>query len=363
MTTGLESGTQLADRILAEIQFAAPGALDRPASREQLRKRIHRLLSDAGYPSAAPERRSITLLQAEIHGFDELSDSYPATVVVNMLNRYLALMTEIISRYGGTLDKLAGNNLLVVFGAPQQQSDHVSQALACAVEMQQIMSRCNQQNGALQLPPLYVGIGVHSGEVVAGPIGANLRHEYTVVGSQVSLASRIAAQSLRGQVLISEQTYRLARDFVLVGEPGKLQLQSRRQPLQLYELLGTTKPRAMTVPRREVRKSPRVQVQMPCYFQRLNGSAVLETLHCGQVMDLSYHGLRMVSPVPLEAFGEIKVALSLQLLGARTSNIYARIIKAESDLPGYRCSMEFTDVDLAGQQAIKQFVDSQVCNA
>jgi hypothetical protein len=69
----------------------------------------------------------------------------------------------------------------------------------------------------------------------------------------------------------------------------------------------------------------------------------------------------MISPVPLEASNEIKMALSLQLLGNRTSDIYARIVLADAEQQGCRCSIEFTDVDLVGRQTIKQFVDSQVC--
>jgi adenylate cyclase len=370
MTSGRQSGAELAERILAEVQLAAPAALERGNSREQLRKRINKLLTDEGYPDAAPERRAVTIVQAQLHGFPALIDSHSPTAVIGMLNRYLAQMTEIIEAHGGSAERLDGEGLTVLFGSARQQHEPVAQALACAVEMQQAMTRYNQQNTALQLPPLYMGIGIHSGEVLTGTVGTHLRREHSVIGPALSMAARIAAQGLRGQVLLSEDSYRLAREFILAAEPVRLQVRGRRA-LLVYELLGTMRPRAMTVPRRDVRKSPRVPVQMPCYFRCVDGREVLEPLHCGQVLDLGYHGLRMVSPVPLENCGEVKMALSLQLLGARTSDIYARVVKAETDMretvipktvtSEYRCSMEFVDVDLLGQQAIKQFVDSQVC--
>jgi adenylate cyclase len=361
MASGRHSGTELAERILAEMQLAAPGSLsERGAGREQLRQRIIKLLSTAGYPADPPARCAVTLLQAELRGFSDLIERYPAGVVVNMLNRYLALMTEVIGSHGGAIDKLLGDSILVLFGAPSLEIP-VQQALACAVEMQQTMARCNQQNEALQLPPLYMGIGIHSGTVVAGAIGARLRQEYTVIGGEVHLVANIAAQSLRGQVLLSENSYRLAREFILTATPSKLQVRGRPAPVTLYELLGTMRPHAMTVPRREVRKSPRVRVQIPCYFQQVEGRAVLNTLHCGQVVDLGYHGLRMISPVPLNVCGEIKITLSLFLLGQRTSEVYARILTAEPDTSGCRCSLEFIDIDLRGQQALKEFVDSRLC--
>jgi adenylate cyclase len=356
---GRRSGSELVERILAEVQLNAVTVLPVNA-REQLRKRLERLLTDAGYPDATPERRQVTILIADIRGFTSLAETYPANIVVSMLNRYLALMIEIAIRYHGTIDKLMGDAVMVVFGAPEHQPDHVQNALACAVEMQQAMSQFNQQNETLQLPPMYIGIGINSGEVIAGPIGSPLHREYTVIGSEVNLAGRIEAQSLRGQVLIGESTYRHAREHILVGAPTRVMVKGKRAVVTLYELLGTTKPRLMTVPRREIRKSPRVQIQMPCYFQQLRDKSVLPALHCGQVVDMGYHGLRMVSPVPLESYGEIKMAISLQLLGSRTSDVYARVVAADAITDGFNCSMEFTDIDMAAQQTIKQFVDSQI---
>lgn len=353
------SSTELVERILAEIQLTTSASLQ-GAPREQLRKRLERLLGDAGYPGELAERRAVSVLMADLRGFPELAETRPAQAVVNLLNRFLATTMDITARYGGTIDKISGDAVVVVFGAPLAQADHVQNALACAVEMQQSMAAFNQQNQTLGLPHLYLGIGINSGEVVAGLIGSPLHREYTVIGSEVALAARIEAQSLRGQVLIGETTYRLARDHVLVGEPNRVTVKGRRALSTVYELLGTTRPRLMTVPRREVRKSPRVETLMPCYFQQMHENAALPSLYCGQVVDMGYHGLRMISPVALESCGEIKMALSMQLFGARTTDIYARVISADTGGEGFRCSMEFTDMDRAGQQAIKQFVDSQI---
>jgi adenylate cyclase len=328
MSFGRQSGAELIERILAEVHSTFPSTVGQALDDEKLRKRLGRLLDHSGYFTQQPERRSVTILVTELRGFDTATELQAPAAVINLFNRYLALMTEVIARHNGVLDKLGGHSLTVLFGAPQPDTDHAAHALACAAEMQQAMSRFNQQNEVLQLSPLFMGIGINSGDAVVGAVGATLHQEPAVLGHVVMVTARIAAQSLRGQVLLSDATYRLVRDFVLVGELNSLRLRSRRIPVNVYELLGTTRPRALTVPRREVRKSPRVPVQMPCYFQAVKGTSGVGPLYCGQVLDVSYQGLRMISPVQLEAFSEVKMALSLQLLGNRTSDVYARIVSA-----------------------------------
>lgn len=354
------SSAELLERILTEVNAATPDATT-GAKGDQLRRRLGKLLEDSGFHTMSPERRPVTVLATELRGFEAVAERHPPLAVVSLFNRYLAAMSEIIARHGGSVDQLNGHSMTVLFGMRPDQSEHALDALACAVEMQQAMSRCNQQNEILNLPPLFMAIGVHTGELVVGAVGATLRREYTALGPAVTVASRIAAQGLRGQVLMSDASYRLVHDFVLVGELNSLRVRGRKAPVSVYELLGTARPRALTVPRREIRKSPRVHVQMPCYFQRVKAGNPLGPTHCGQVLDMGYHGLRMISPVSLEACSEVRMALSLQLLGDRTSDIYARIVTADSEQQGFRCSMEFTDIDLVGRQTIKQFVDSQVC--
>ncbi|MFT3928882.1 MAG: adenylate/guanylate cyclase domain-containing protein [Spongiibacteraceae bacterium] len=357
---GVKKGeSELIERILAEVRATLPQVLS-PQINEQLRQRLGHALTESGAREYPAERRLLTAIVAELRGFDDFAAQYEPTSVINLFNRYLTQMSEVVARHGGVITQASGEALTILFDARAPQSDHATRALACSAEMQQAMSRCNQQNEILRLPPLYMGIGIHSAELVTGGVGAIVQREWAALGAGLETAARIAKQSLRGQVLLSDNTYRLVHDFILVGELNTLRVRGRRTPVTVYELLGTTRPRALTVPRREIRKSPRVLVQMPCYFQRVKGASTLGAMHCGQVVDMGYHGLRMISPVPLEATGEVMMSLSLQLLGNRTSDIYARIVAADPEQQGYRCSMEFTGIDLVGRQTIKQFVDNHV---
>ena len=350
----------LADRICAEVQAFFPTRFERSDARKMLHRRLEALLDADEVEETVPESRRVTILLSDIRGFTSLAETYSAKTVVDMLNRYFASMSEVIVKYDGTIDKLMGDSIMVLFGAPTSGSDDVERAIACAVEMQQAMSEFNEQNYNLGLPEMFMGIGINTGEVMAGPIGSKHHREYTVIGDEVNLTSRIEAQSLRGQILISENTYQLASAFILVNEPNRVSVKGKKEPVSLFELMGTTRPRAMTVPRREVRKSPRVEVAMPCYFQRIDGKQVLDQRIKAEVVDIGYNGLQIISPVPLETFSEIRMAVSLQLLGSDTTDIYARVVKAEMDQGRILCSLEFSAIDKAGQQTIKRFVDSQL---
>lgn len=312
---------------------------------------------DTEFPA---ESKHITILLSDIRGFTALTETYSARVVVDMLNRYFTCMSRIIVRYGGTIDKFMGDSIMVLFGAPITHTDDVERAIGCAVEMQQAMTEFNQQNSQLNLPEIFIGIGINSGLVMAGTVGSDIHNEYTVIGDEVNLVSRIEAQSLRGQILLSENTFHLANNYVETGPPNTVTVKGRRQSVTLYELLSTEKPHAMKVPRREARNSPRAVVHIPVFFQQLEGKTVLPEIYRGEVVDLSYNGMQAEIPVPLIPSSEIRITLALQLMGGESSEIYARIIKIEEKDEGYQASMEFTFIEPQGQQAIKQYVDSMI---
>jgi adenylate cyclase len=353
---------ELASKIRRAVEACIPTYFERSAARSALQAKIEAVLAEP-LPAVQPEVRQVTILLADVRGFTALAETYSAPVIMEMLNRYFAAMTEVIIRFGGYIDKLMGDSIMVLFGAPYSEPDDTERAIACAVAMQQAMSEYNRQNMALGLPELYMGIGLNSGKVLAGALGSEHHRQYTVIGDEVNLASRIEAQSLRGQVLMSENCYQLAKAYVLVGQPNKVQVKGKRKPVPLYELLGTSRPRTMTVPRREIRKSPRVEVSMPCFFQVVDGKSVRSQPCRAEVLDIGYHGLLMVSPVPLPPMSEVKLQISLELLATDSADIYARVINSESVGDGFQCSLEFTAIDRAGQSAIKRYVDNLLFQA
>lgn len=146
------------------------------------------------------ESREVTILVADLRGFIALTSSQPAGTIVTMLNLCLERMSAVIYRYQGVIDKFTGDSMTVLFGAPVQRPDDVMRAMACAVEMQLAMRLLNDQYQRGRMPELFMGIGLNTGTVMAGRFGSEAFSQYTVIGNQVSLASRIESFSQRGQV-------------------------------------------------------------------------------------------------------------------------------------------------------------------
>ena len=317
---------------------------------------------DLATPDQPPlMNRRVTILLSDLRGFTGTSERFTAMEMVAALNRYLTRMTEIIVRHGGSIDKFMGDAIMALFGAPDELPGDVEAALACAIEMQLAMEDVNAENARLGMAPLYMGIGVNTGVVVAGHLGSPLHREYTVIGDPVNLASRVEAHSLRGQILLSESIHELVRDRIEVGDINEVAVKGKKGVVRMYELLGLPRHQPpLTAPKREMRNSPRVEVDMPLVFQVLRGKLVMEREFAGQIADISYGGMYVVSPEPLQPMDDIKIGLALSMMGRELTEIYAKVLRVSEVNGSYRCPVEFTSIEPKAAQAIKEFVDGIV---
>jgi len=354
----------LADRqivadIVREIESACGIAIPE-ARRADIAQRVGQKLGSSADWQRPVEHKKVSILLSDLRGFTALTERYSAADVIEMLNRYFSRMCEVIFRYQGTIDKFMGDGIMVLFGAPETGRDDLVRAIACAAEMQCVMNEVNAVNLSLGMPQLFMGIGINTGEVVAASVGSELHHEYTVIGDHVNLASRIEAHSLRGQVLLSEHSYNLAREFIEIGESREVLVKGKRDPVKLYELIATRLPTYKAVPARDERKSPRVPVNMPLAFQIVDGKQVLPDRYSGQIADISYSGMLVALKTKVPVHAELKFSIALSLLSPVLTDIYARVLRVAESLDGYDCSIEFTSIDDAGQQAVRQFVDRSI---
>lgn len=328
--------------------------------RPALERQLTQLVREAVLPENSTEYRQVTILMSDLRGFTSVSEKLTPFDTVKLLNRYFRKMSEIIFDYQGTIDKFMGDAIMVLFGAPTSGNDDLQRAIGCAVEMQLAMNDINKISSEVGFPPLYMGIGINTGVVVAGTVGSDLYREYTVIGSQVNLVSRIEAHSLRGQILLSENSYRLAKDYIEVSGEKEVMVKGKTEPVTLYELKSTTYPALMQVPEREVRSSHRVKVDMPLVFQMMRGKTVLPEIFYGRILDISYNGLLAALPFAPDPHSEIKLNMSTSLLGCDSTQVYARILRVVPHGSEYECSIEITSIDDVGEKAIHQFVDSQI---
>jgi adenylate cyclase len=152
-------------------------------------------------------------------------------------------MVDCVMAEGGVVDKYIGDNIMAVFGAPVAQGDDASRAVRAAVKMRESLVALNVRLTARGLPSLRNGIGLHTGEVVAGNIGSVKRMEYTVIGDAVNLASRLESKTkeLGTDLLISDATYERAKS-VIDGEPaGEIKVKGREQAVTIYKVRGLAK--------------------------------------------------------------------------------------------------------------------------
>jgi len=178
----------------------------------------------------------ISVLFADIRGFTTISEGLPPSDVVEVLNRYLDSMEEEVFRYRGTLDKYIGDGMMVIFGAPLEQSDHAERAVRVALGMQRAAAEVSRELG--DMPKMVYGIGIATGPAVVGHIGSQRRLDYTAIGDTVNLASRLEGLAPPGAILISRETYEALRDVAIVEELGPTVVKGKAKPVTVYKVLG-----------------------------------------------------------------------------------------------------------------------------
>lgn len=184
------------------------------------------------------ERRNATILMSDLRGFTPLSEKHTPEQVVETLNRYLGTMVDVINNNGGMIDAFIGDAILVVFGVPVSDGNDASRAVACAVEMQLAMESVNHENELHGLPAIEMGIGINTGEVIAGNIGSKKRMKYSVIGSPVNLAARIESLTLGGQILISRSTQREVKGIIRTDGALRVKVKGVAEPVMIYDVGG-----------------------------------------------------------------------------------------------------------------------------
>lgn len=301
------------------------------------------------------QQLKVSTLFADLRGFTTVSSEYPPKVVIKMLNRYLSAMSEIVIQHDGMVDKFMGDSIMATFGTPKPHADDLQRTLTCAVRMQLAMDDINATNNRLQLPSLYMGIGVNTGKAMAGRLGSKLHSEYTVIGDSVNLASRIESFSLRGQILIGQETFKQAGSFIKTGVPIEIFVKGKADPVQVHEILAIP-PLNLTVPRREARRSQRVKVRMPFTYQQIEHKIVSDQVLQGTIRDISYFGIQAEFDQKIKVLDDIKLSIDLSLIGYHAGDIYGKVVRTSEHKGKHLAAVEFTSITLQNEVNIRQFV-------
>ncbi|MCE5269876.1 PAS domain S-box protein [bacterium] len=193
-------------------------------------------LSGGRIPGLGGELREVTVLFADIRGFTALAEARAPDEVVELLNRYYNLMIEVAFSFKGTVDKIVGDEIMVLFGAPVAFPDDNRRAALCALAMLRELERFNRERRGPGQPPLEAGIGLGRGTVIFGNIGSRRRMDYTVIGDTVNLASRLVAVARPGQIVVSDSVAESLGAQFSLQELGRLHLKGRREPVLAWSL-------------------------------------------------------------------------------------------------------------------------------
>jgi PAS domain S-box-containing protein len=276
------------------------------------------------------EKRKVTMLMADLRGFTSMSERLDPRDVVALLNRYLSSMVSIIKKYGGTIEQYIGDAVFVLFGAPTWKEDDAQRAVACAVEMQLAMAPINEDNVREGLPEIEMGIGLHTGQVVAGNIGAPERMQYGVVGSHVNLTQRIQACTSGGQILISETTRREVGGILRLGRQLEVNVKGVEQAIALSEVHGIGGSHKLSLLHSRDTLAP-LKSPIPIRCSIVEGGRVGDEAISGALTKLSSKRaeLRLDKAVP--ALADLK----MQIVGAAAREVSEpAYCKVEAALPG-----------------------------
>ncbi len=234
---------RLLQAITSQVDTAIFERLERRRMRQLLSRSVdpkvlEALLQRADEGLLAGERVEISVIFADIRGSTEWAERTEPDVFVPILNTFLAEMTDVIFHHGGTLDKFVGDEVISLFGTPVHQADNAFRAASAALEMQAVHRKLQEQLKAegKELPPL--GIGISSGEVIAGEFGPPIRTDFTAIGRVMNLGARLCSAAGPSQIIISPTTYNMLDGQITVHTLEPITPKGIAKPVPIYELLS-----------------------------------------------------------------------------------------------------------------------------
>ena len=179
-----------------------------------------------------------TVFNSDIRGFTRMSEGAPPESIVEMLNEYFELMVETLFKFEGTLDKFMGDGIMALWGAPVVHPDDAVRSTDCALEQMEMLARYNTRRVERGLLPLGMGIGIHTGPLVAGYIGSSRALSYTVIGDTANTSARLCGIAQAGEILVSEQTLLHLGDKFVFEELAPAMLKGKEKPFRVFSLKG-----------------------------------------------------------------------------------------------------------------------------
>ena len=197
---------------------------------------VDELLDDDAKLNLGGEEREVTILFSDIRGFTSMSENMSPENVVSTLNEYFSDMIDIVFKYNGTLDKIIGDELMIVYGAPISAKDDTQRAVTTAVEMQKQITRLNKERTKRKDMPISAGIGINRGIVVSGNIGSRDMMDYTVIGDTVNLGARLCSAAGPGEILVSSAVWKETQKHCSYKELEPIKVKGKKNKVGVYRI-------------------------------------------------------------------------------------------------------------------------------
>ncbi len=200
---------------------------------------VNELLESPEKLKLGGEKRVMTVFFSDIANFTNMSSGLSAQVIMHWINKYLTSMTNIIQDHYGMIDKYEGDAIMALFGAPLARPDHAKQACWSALEQLKGITKLNKNFAKAGLPQINIRAGINSGEMVVGNLGSEKVMDYTVMGEEVILASRLEGinKMYKTQLLVSESTYQACKDDIVAREVDHIRAKGMERPVRIYQLI------------------------------------------------------------------------------------------------------------------------------
>ncbi len=199
---------------------------------------VDRLLVSGDAQLLKNERKNVTVMFADIRSFTAISEHMEPEDVVAMLNEYFTIMTDILFKHNGMLDKFVGDQIMAVFGHISNEKSGARSAVKAALEMQKATAILMKERAEKNFPVFDVGIGINTGRAILASVGSENRQDYTVIGDTVNIAARLEKYASGGEVVIGEGTSRHLPKKLPRSARHELQVKNRSEPLTCYILVA-----------------------------------------------------------------------------------------------------------------------------
>jgi len=249
------TGYATLDRAIETVNLGIDGFLTKPFNNNEIRasirgivmkKRLKQFVSEQVLQemqltgkNLTPRKQIVSVLFTDIRGFAEMTAKMSAQEIADLLNTYYFLpLDRIVFEYNGTLDKHIGDSIMAIFGAPLSYKDDAFRAVSCAIKMRETMTGINKilSRKNTRIP---IGIGIATGEVMAGIFGSPIKKEYTVLGTPVNLAARLERIANEDQILIDDDTFQMIRGAFKTRIIDRVSLKGIESGKSIFDVIGT----------------------------------------------------------------------------------------------------------------------------